>query len=74
MTALRTQAHAQLDLIPEEKVEQVINFMVTFTEEKKTQPDASIKIGVGKGKFKAPENFDVNNDEIAAMLERYALS
>lgn len=29
----------------------------------------SKRIGVAKGKFKAPDDFDANNDEILAMLE-----
>ena len=31
-------------------------------------PPISKRIGVAKGKFKAPEDFDANNDEAAAML------
>jgi len=28
----------------------------------------SKRIGVAKGKFKAPDDFDANNEEVAAML------
>ncbi|MBQ3280003.1 MAG: prevent-host-death protein [Clostridia bacterium] len=32
------------------------------------QSSVSKRIGVAKGKFTAPENFDENNEEAAAML------
>ena len=32
------------------------------------QPAVSKRIGIAKGKFKAPDDFDANNDEAAAML------
>ena len=32
------------------------------------QPSVSKRIGIAKGKFKAPEDFDLNNEESAAML------
>ena len=71
MTAVRKRAHEQLDLVPDEKIEQVLNFIVTFTDEDVSAP---IKIGVGKDKFKAPEDFDANNEEAIALLKEYALS
>ena len=33
----------------------------------------SRRIGIAKGKFRAPEDFDANNDEAAAMLMEGAL-
>ena len=33
----------------------------------------SRRIGIAKGKFKAPEDFDANNDEVYAMLSGGAL-
>ena len=33
----------------------------------------SKRIGIAKGKFVVPDNFDVNNEEIAAMLLEGAL-
>ena len=74
MTATRAQAHAKLDLVPEENVEQVLNFIITFTGSASSEKEPPVKIGVGKGKFKAPDDFDANNEEAAAMLEEYALS
>ena len=72
------------DLIPQmtdDTAQQVINLIVQTTiakEEKKKKEDAakepSIRIGVGKGRFKAPDDLDENGDEAVAMLERYALS
>lgn len=32
------------------------------------QPATSKRIGIAKGKFKAPADFDANNEEAAAML------
>ena len=32
------------------------------------QPAVSRRIGIAKGKFKAPDDFDANNEEAAAML------
>lgn len=32
------------------------------------QPSVSKRIGIAKGKFKAPEDFDLNNEEAATML------
>ena len=32
------------------------------------QPAISRRIGIAKGKFKAPADFDANNEEAAAML------
>lgn len=31
-------------------------------------PDVSKRIGIAKGEFTAPEDFDANNDEVYAML------
>ncbi len=73
MTAARAQAHAELDLVPEEKVEQVLNFIVTFTDKRDVKPEAPI-IGVGKDRFKAPDDFDANNEEAITLLEGCALS
>ncbi len=33
-----------------------------------TRPAVSRRIGIAKGKFSAPADFDANNDEAAAML------
>lgn len=33
-----------------------------------TKPPVSKRIGVAKGKFKVPDDFDTGNEEIAAML------
>ena len=32
------------------------------------QPAVSKRIGIARGKFKAPDDFDANNEEAAAML------
>ena len=40
--------------------------MVTLNPENKLN-DVSKRIGVAKGKFRAPEDFDANNEEIYAM-------
>ncbi len=37
------------------------------------QPSISKRIGIAKGKFKAPDDFDANNEEAAAMLMEGAL-
>ena len=37
------------------------------------QPSVSKRIGIAKGKFKAPDDFDANNKEAAAMLMEGAL-
>jgi len=37
------------------------------------QPSVSKRIGIAKGKFKAPDDFDANNEEAAAMLMEGAL-
>ena len=34
----------------------------------------TVRIGVAKGMFNAPDDFDANNEEVYAMIERYALS
>ncbi len=74
MTAVRAQAHAKLDLVPEEKVEQVLNLIVTFTESSNSGKEPPVRIGVGKGRITAPDDFDANNDEAVEMLGKYALS
>ena len=36
--------------------------------------DVSYRIGAAEGEFKAPDDFDANNEDVYAWAERYALS
>ena len=77
MTALRQKT---VDLvqrsIPEESLQQVHDILVTFikVEDRREETvDVSKRIGVGKGRIVAPDDFDAGNEEIAAFLMESAL-
>lgn len=77
MTALRQQT---IDLvqrsIPEESLQQVRDILITFVkveDRQKDSIDVSKRIGVGKGRIVAPDDFDAGNEEIAAFLTENAL-
>ena len=80
MTAVKEQLVQMVPQMPmlipnltEEKAKQVYNIFITV-ESEKPKRDTSMRIGAGKGKFNTPDDFDANNEEIYAEIERYALS
>ena len=58
--------------LSDETANQVYSIFMTvdIPEEK----DVSYRIGAAEGEFKAPEDFDANNEEVYAWAERYTLS
>ena len=64
MTIEATQriAEAAKDL-PDENEQLVINYIFTLKEDTYKSEKKPRRLGVGEGKFKAPEDFDENNDE-----------
>ncbi len=72
MTAAGTQRIMDIvkDL-PDEMEGIVINFVVNLKQEpEKTNRTVNnmVRIGVSKGKYKAPYDFDANNEEVYAMI------
>ena len=56
--------------------ERVVNYIsVVYQEEEAERPavDAAKRIGAAKGRFRAPEDFDANHEEVYRMLMRSAL-
>ena len=57
--------------LPDEMEGIVINFVVNLKQEpEKTNRTVNnmVRIGVSKGKYKAPYDFDANNEEVYAMI------
>lgn len=56
--------------LPNEGRAQLYDFMKELKERYKTstEVDTSKRIGIAKGQFKAPDDFDACNEEVYAML------
>ena len=54
--------------LPDEAEGPVINFMVKFKRTEQPKVDVSRRIGIAEGRFKAPEDFDANNEEVYSMI------
>ena len=79
MTAVKEQfmqmLPQSLSEVPDDEVRYMINILVKWNGSGvNTKEDVSYRIGVGKGEFEVPEDFDAGQDEIYAEMERYALS
>lgn len=69
MTAAATQRIMDIAMtLPDEAEGPVINFMINFKRAKQPIIDVSKRIGIAEGRFKAPDDFDANNEEVYAMI------
>lgn len=69
MTAAATQRIVDIaKTLPDEAEGPVINFMVNFKRAEQPVVDVSRRIGIAEGRFKAPDDFDANNEEVYAMI------
>ena len=60
--------------LPDDSEQLVMNYIFTLKEDSAKYEKKPRRLGIGEGKFKAPEDFDANNDEAIAFLKRYALN
>ena len=67
MTAARQRAINIIQLMPEPEVVQFVIKNARYEKPEKYGRN-EVRIGVAKGKFKAPDDFDANNDEVYAMI------
>jgi hypothetical protein len=67
MSVLQEQAIELIEKLPDDRVEIIIQVMQGFISPVITDND-NRRIGIAKGKFAVPDDFDDCNDEIAEMF------
>lgn len=70
MSIIQEQAVEMISLLPDDRVEVIIEVMKGFMkplEDRRNSPK-NTRIGVAKGKFVVPDDIDDCNDEIAEMF------
>jgi hypothetical protein len=67
MSVLQEQAIELIEKLPDDRVEIIIQVMQGFISPVTTNND-NRRIGIAKGKFTVPDDFDDCNDEIAEMF------
>ena len=70
---LADMAPKVIPYLSNDEADQVYNIFMTVDLPDKEEK-SNVVIGVAKGEFKAPDNFDDGNEEMYAEMERYAMS
>lgn len=70
MSVIQEQAVEMISLLPDDRVEIIIEVMKGFMEPvaDKSEPAKKSRIGIAKGKFAVPDDIGECNDEIAEMF------
>ena len=68
MSVIQEQAVQMIGLLPDDRVEILIEVMKGFMKPVGEKEEQTKRIGVAKGKFVVPDDIDECNDEIAEMF------
>ena len=74
MTSVQQAIVDRAPRLKQEAAEEVLKLINKYEEELNqiNEVDVSKRIGIAKGKFKAPDDFDACNEEVYAMLREFA--
>ena len=66
MTVARQRAIDIINLVPEERLPEVINLIVRYEEPKNNM--GKIKLGIAEGKYRIPTDINAFDEEIAELF------